>query len=136
MKLIHKREERLRREAIQLRHQFAQGRRGGLSKVLPVEAVTEVIAAECGTYRARLYPPVTTLRLFIEQVLSEDRACQDVVCRYLAERTADGASASGLNTGAYCQARKRLPLEVPEQIYRSEERRVGKECRSRWSPYH
>ena len=23
-----------------------------------------------------------------------------------------------------------------EEIYRSEERRVGKECRSRWSPYH
>src|SRR2546430_8057047 len=25
---------------------------------------------------------------------------------------------------------------VPETEYRSEERRVGKECRSRWSPYH
>ena len=23
-----------------------------------------------------------------------------------------------------------------EMIFRSEERRVGKECRSRWSPYH
>ena len=23
-----------------------------------------------------------------------------------------------------------------KEIYRSEERRVGKECRSRWSPYH
>ena len=23
-----------------------------------------------------------------------------------------------------------------EKAYRSEERRVGKECRSRWSPYH
>ena len=23
-----------------------------------------------------------------------------------------------------------------EQLFRSEERRVGKECRSRWSPYH
>src|SRR5437870_11524287 len=23
----------------------------------------------------------------------------------------------------------------PESLYRSEERRVGKECRSRWSPY-
>ena len=22
------------------------------------------------------------------------------------------------------------------EVYRSEERRVGKECRSRWSPYH
>ena len=26
-------------------------------------------------------------------------------------------------------------LKISE-IYRSEERRVGKECRSRWSPYH
>ena len=25
---------------------------------------------------------------------------------------------------------------VSEEIKRSEERRVGKECRSRWSPYH
>ena len=24
----------------------------------------------------------------------------------------------------------------PEKFARSEERRVGKECRSRWSPYH
>ena len=26
--------------------------------------------------------------------------------------------------------------EILEQSFRSEERRVGKECRSRWSPYH
>src|SRR5258707_13619383 len=26
--------------------------------------------------------------------------------------------------------------QKPEQNVRSEERRVGKECRSRWSPYH
>src|SRR5713101_2831267 len=30
---------------------------------------------------------------------------------------------------------KKLPLETLE-MDRSEERRVGKECRSRWSPYH
>ena len=27
-------------------------------------------------------------------------------------------------------------LRVPDTSRRSEERRVGKECRSRWSPYH
>ena len=27
-------------------------------------------------------------------------------------------------------------LLMDPQVYRSEERRVGKECRSRWSPYH
>ena len=26
--------------------------------------------------------------------------------------------------------------ELADATYRSEERRVGKECRSRWSPYH
>src|SRR3989449_9137801 len=29
-----------------------------------------------------------------------------------------------------------MPLTVGGGIRRSEERRVGKECRSRWSPYH
>ena len=28
------------------------------------------------------------------------------------------------------------PLQHPSSYIRSEERRVGKECRSRWSPYH
>ncbi len=36
--------------------------------------------------------------------------------------------------GACTQA---AAFEIPEAwIDRSEERRVGKECRSRWSPYH
>ena len=39
-----------------------------------------------------------------------------------------GPSASGKTTSAHCIAR------ALQQ--RSEERRVGKECRSRWSPYH
>src|SRR5256885_4979914 len=29
-----------------------------------------------------------------------------------------------------------LPLAIQAKLLRSEERRVGKECRSRWSPYH
>ena len=30
----------------------------------------------------------------------------------------------------------RILSKENEQLLRSEERRVGKECRSRWSPYH
>ena len=29
-----------------------------------------------------------------------------------------------------------IPHAQSEAVNRSEERRVGKECRSRWSPYH
>src|SRR2546426_12741893 len=33
-------------------------------------------------------------------------------------------------------ATNRRPRQVDTSRHRSEERRVGKECRSRWSPYH
>src|SRR3989475_2364604 len=38
-----------------------------------------------------------------------------------------------LDAGDGVQRAERL---VKQQEWRSEERRVGKECRSRWSPYH
>ena len=38
----------------------------------------------------------------------------------------------------YLTLRKKISIyaEDTTTFYRSEERRVGKECRSRWSPYH
>src|SRR3712207_7796660 len=41
------------------------------------------------------------------------------------------------NYSAYLEKKaKRMHQEQREDEARSEERRVGKECRSRWSPYH
>jgi len=37
---------------------------------------------------------------------------------------------------AFCLLYAGLARAINEQYERSEERRVGKECRSRWSPYH
>src|SRR2546426_4914325 len=37
---------------------------------------------------------------------------------------------------ACCSAALQRRLPARSSIERSEERRVGKECRSRWSPYH
>src|SRR5258708_8142841 len=41
-----------------------------------------------------------------------------------------------LRAGYHTPAHGRPPLETLLVTSRSEERRVGKECRSRWSPYH
>ena len=39
--------------------------------------------------------------------------------------------------GYMCGECKQVYITIPiEELKRSEERRVGKECRSRWSPYH
>ena len=45
----------------------------------------------------------------------------------------------GITKGVDIYVRKVAPLGDPIEVTvrgRSEERRVGKECRSRWSPYH
>src|ERR1051326_3061595 len=50
-----------------------------------------------------------------------------------------GVGAPVPRSSAATFARAKAPMEVtkpPANIDRSEERRVGKECRSRWSPYH
>ena len=39
-------------------------------------------------------------------------------------------------SAGYLDERGQYPAHHPKAQFRSEERRVGKECRSRWSPYH
>jgi hypothetical protein len=55
---------------------------------LPGATLAQIVREEIGNYRDRIYPPLTTLGLFIEQALSADGACQDAVARNLSERTA------------------------------------------------
>ena len=42
----------------------------------------------------------------------------------------------GVDRKATQEEIKRAYRKLARKYHRSEERRVGKECRSRWSPYH
>ena len=94
------------------RRRFGDRPTDGLEAVLPAEVLSALVREEVGEYRERLYPPLTTLGLFVGQALSPDGACQDAVARYLSERTARGEAPCGLSSGPYCKARQRLPLKL------------------------
>ena len=47
-----------------------------------------------------------------------------------------GSSTTDTLGRAVCCSKPPINLTVLDLTTRSEERRVGKECRSRWSPYH
>src|SRR5258707_5956274 len=59
---------------------------------------------------------------------SSDVCSSDLAARRLDEDAVLAAEAPPQNVDTFPRARR--------QADRSEERRVGKECRSRWSPYH
>ena len=56
--------------------------------------------------------------------------------RKLFEQNPGGAPANLLTVASHFGYRTSFIGKVGNDMHRSEERRVGKECRSRWSPYH
>jgi hypothetical protein len=62
--------------------------------------------------RDTIYTPLVTLRLFMQQVLSDDASCNAVVARFILERVDQGYEQVSSNSGPYCGARNRLPLEL------------------------
>ena len=69
-------------------------------------------------HRERLYPPTFALSMFMGQVLNEDGSCQKAVDGWAAQRATEGLSVKSVNTGAYCKARQKLPLEMVSTLAR------------------
>lgn len=60
-------------------------------------------------HRERLFPPTTTLSMFLAQALSSDRSCQKAVNDVAVKRLTARLRPCSTHTGAYCNARQRLP---------------------------
>src|SRR5256885_15498172 len=79
------------------------------------------------------WPHATVLAHFVG--LAHELIPKKIALRHVAfEVTAVVDRAEEVDGGSHVQARHGA-VRVDWQL-RSEERRVGKECRSRWSPYH
>ncbi len=104
---------RIRQKVAMLKQQFLQSDSGLFDQALSEQEIGVLMQKLVEPHRERIYSPLDTLRLFVGQVLSADRACQDVVGRRLSERVAQGQTPSALNTSAYCEARQRLPITLP-----------------------
>jgi hypothetical protein len=97
---------------------FAQGQGAALGQVIPQQSLMQWIKEGGGKRRERVYGPLQTLVLFIEQVLGADQSCQDAVARGVSQRVALGQSPCSLNNGPYCKARARLALNLIERLGR------------------
>lgn len=104
--------ESLQSRVQQFLSRFAQTGTDALSSVLKLEELEALVKRYCPNCRERIYPPLTTVGMFVDQVLGADQSCQDTVARELSSRVAFGLSESSPDTGAYCKARKRLSPEL------------------------
>src|SRR5262249_11418105 len=91
------------------------------AEVLSAEAIAEAFQEIKAPWKDRIFTPLVTLWAFLGQVLSADQSCRAAVARLIAHRVAQGLPPCSSETGAYCQARKRLPLA----FFAAVARRVG-----------
>ena len=124
--------KRLQQGIAAFKRRFADQPTAALDGALPPKVVAQIVSEEIGTHRQRLYPPLTTLGLFIEQALSDDGSCQDAVARHLAERTAAGSTPCSLSSGPYCKARQRLPLALVTRLAVAVGEKLQATCRESW----
>ena len=100
---------RLRQQINFLRRQFVQDGDLPFSDVLSEKIVLQALSAAGVVWNESIYQPLVTLWVFLSQVLSADHSCRSAVARLIAHRCSRGQSECSAETGAYCQARKRLP---------------------------
>ena len=113
---------RFRQQFKLLRRQFLQDGELPLNNVLSEATITSALNAIDFPWKDRIYTPLITLWVFLGQALSADHSCRGAVARLIAHRLSQGQSACSTKTGAYCQARKRLP----ENFFSCVARLVGK----------
>ena len=100
---------RLRGQVRFLRRRYVQDGVLPFGDVLTDEFIARAMTAVEGVWKDRIYTPLVTLSVFLTQILSADHICRGAVAHFLAHRLSQGKSPCSPETGAYCQARKRLP---------------------------
>jgi hypothetical protein len=109
---------RFRQQVRFLRRQFLQDGDLPFSNVLSEGGIAQALTAIDVRWVDRIYSPLVTLWVFLGQVLSADHSCRAAVARLIAHRLSRGERSCSAETGAYCQARKRLPEEFFSNVAR------------------
>src|SRR5687767_8160162 len=114
-----------------LRRQFLQDGDLPFTTVLTEEVLAKALSAVTG-WLDRVFSPLVTLWVFLGQVLNADHSCRAAVARLIAHRVSQGLRPCSSRTGAYCQARKRLPERFFSAAACSVGRNLDARAERRW----
>jgi hypothetical protein len=96
--------------------QFGQAPGLPFGDVLTVGSVQQAFGAEEVLGYDCVYATVTTLRMLVAQAMDPDPSLRQAVSRLLAQRAAEGRGPVSAHTGAYSEARQRLPEQVVQRL--------------------
>ena len=84
-------------------------------------------------YRERVFTPYMTLYAFLSQVFADDGSCSRAVIEVATILKSQGKKACSTGTGAYCTAKKRLPLELFKTLVRRLGQDLNQQAKEVWA---
>jgi hypothetical protein len=123
---------RFRQQVSFLRRQYLQEGDLPFANVLSEQIVAQALTAIQAFWMDRIYSPLVTLWVFLGQVLGADQSCRRAVARLIARRISQGQRPCSSETGAYCQARKRIPEEFFSEVARRTGRTLAANVDPQW----
>lgn len=124
--------QRFREQFAFLRRQFLQDDALPFGDALSETIVAKALEDHAVDWVDRIYSPLVTLWVFLGQVLSQDHSCRAAVARLIAHRVSRGQAPCSAETGAYCQARKRLPEEFYSDVARQTGQALDQTSQEQW----
>lgn len=115
---MHQNNGRLQQQQRRLAKQVQKVDANHFFNLLTSPQLLESVKTLLPEYRERKYPPTACLAMFLGQVLSADGSCQRAVNEAVVNRLLSGLPADSGNTGGYCRARQRLPMEMVRDLAR------------------
>jgi Transposase DDE domain len=131
-RMRHCKQGRLRRQVDFLCQQFLQEGRLPFTEVLTSQSISQALEEIKAPWYDRIFTPLVTLWVFLEQVLSADHSCRAAVARLIAHRVSQGLEPCSSETGGYCQARRRLPERFFSAVARLVGRNLDTQADPRW----
>jgi hypothetical protein len=100
--------------------------------LLTSDSLLDKLEALLPAHRERLYPPTETLSMFLAQAMNADRSCQNIVNQTAINKVAGGLASGSTSTGAYCRARKRLPVSLVIKMTQEVGHLIDKHTPANW----
>jgi Transposase DDE domain len=100
--------------------------------ILDADMVKSALAEEQVEFNESIYTPLTTLCLFLSQVLDPDHSCRAAVARLIVWLSINGRKPCSPDTGGYSDARQRLPLEVVVRLVHQTAREIDAGAADAW----
>lgn len=120
-------------QKIQFKNYKKEFNKDVFSALLNSKACSYLVNEHCWSHhKNNLYNPLTTLALFIQQVLSSDKSCKNTVSGMVAQEAFEEGIHIGSSSGAYVKARKKLPPALLYHLVKSTGTELIEEIPEEW----